>query len=121
MSQPITSLTAEDLRGEKRIDMSYAQFLEFCDEDVHAEWEDGETIIFMPPGSRHQDVVTFLVTLLRTFTEFFRLGTVLTAPFEMKASPQSNAREPDILFVAQNNMARLTEALSLDCVAWVLA
>jgi Uma2 family endonuclease len=93
---------------ERRLRMSYEEFLAWADEDTHAEWVDGEVIVFMPKP-RHQDVVTFLVTLLRLFVQFFRLGQVLTAPVEMKATPTGNAREPDILFVAQENLARITE------------
>lgn len=94
---------------EQRISMSYEQFLTELDEDVHAEWIDGETIIFMPPTRKHQAVVRFLVTLLSTFVDFFQLGEVLVAPFEMKATPDGNAREPDILFIAQTNLARLSD------------
>lgn len=93
---------------EKRLRMSYEEFLEWADEDTHAEWVDGEVIVFMPKP-RHQDLVTFLVTLLRLFVQFHRLGQVLTAPVEMKPTPTSNAREPDIIFIAQENLARVTE------------
>jgi Uma2 family endonuclease len=93
---------------EKRLRMSYEEFLAWADEDTHAEWVDGEVIIFMPKP-RHQDVVTFVVTLLRLFVQFFHLGRVLTAPVEMKPTPTSNSREPDIIFIAQENLARLTE------------
>ncbi|MFN8493656.1 MAG: Uma2 family endonuclease [Caldilineaceae bacterium] len=93
---------------EKRLRMSYEEFLAWANEDTHAEWVDGEVIIFMPKP-RHQDIVTFLVTLLRLFVQFHRLGQVFTAPVEMKVTPTSNAREPDILFVAQDNLARITE------------
>jgi Uma2 family endonuclease len=93
---------------EKRLRMSYEEFLAWADEDTHAEWVDGEVIVFIPKP-RHQDVVTFLVTLLRLFVQFYRLGQVLTAPVEMKVTPTSNAREPDILFIAQENLARITE------------
>lgn len=110
MLQVKEPILPELVRGEKRIEMTYEQFLEFCDEDVHAEWEDGEIIVFMPPGPRHQDIVMFLSTVMRLFAEFFQLGKVLPAPLEMKASPTSNAREPDILFIARANLIRLDEA-----------
>ncbi|MFN8493650.1 MAG: Uma2 family endonuclease [Caldilineaceae bacterium] len=96
-------------RQEQRIRMSYEAFLTQIDEHAHAEWVNGETIIFMPPTSEHQDLSGFLIALLRAFVDFFRLGTILPAPFEMKPTPESNAREPDIVFVAQENRWRLTE------------
>jgi Uma2 family endonuclease len=103
------TLVKEERRQEQRIPMRYEDFLASFDEDVHAEWVDGEAIVFMPPLTRHQDVVLFLATLLRTFVEFFRLGRVLVAPLEMKVMPDSNAREPDILFVATENLWRITD------------
>lgn len=102
-------VTLAPLVEEKRLRMSYEEFQAWSDEeDIHAEWVDGEVIVFMPKP-RHQDLVTFLVTLLRLFVQFQRLGQVLTAPIEMKATPTSNAREPDIIFIAQENLARITE------------
>jgi Uma2 family endonuclease len=88
--------------------MSYEEFLAWAGEDVHAEWVDGEVIVQMPPKEEHQNVLTFLATLLRTYAEAFDLGRVLVAPFEMKLSPDGPAREPDILYVARENLHRLT-------------
>ena len=96
-------------RQEQRIRMSYAEFLTQIDEHAHAEWVNGEAIIFMPPTSEHQDIAGFLIALLRAFVRFYRLGIVLPAPFEMKLTPDSHAREPDILFVAQGNRSRITD------------
>jgi Uma2 family endonuclease len=93
---------------EKRTPMNYEAFLAWADEHTHVEWEEGEAIVFMPKP-RHQDIVTFLVAIMRFFAQFFHLGQVFTAPLEMKVAPTSNAREPDILFIARTNLARLTE------------
>lgn len=94
-------------RQEQRFRMSYEEFLGWADER-HAEWTNGEAILFVPKP-RHQDIVTFLVTLMRLFVQFYELGKLLTAPLEMKVTPTSNAREPDILFVAREHSDRLTE------------
>ncbi|MCB0091687.1 MAG: Uma2 family endonuclease, partial [Caldilineaceae bacterium] len=95
---------------ELRIPMTYAQFLTELNEDVHAEWVDGETILFMPPKPDHQRVVSFLLTVIRLFVEHFNLGEILTAPVEMKPTPDSNSREPDLLFVARDNLERFGDA-----------
>ncbi|MEJ5251627.1 MAG: Uma2 family endonuclease [Armatimonadota bacterium] len=92
-----------------RLRMSYERFLQWADEDVHAEWVDGEVIVFMPPKERHQDLVGFLTTLLNTYVGAFDLGTVVLAPFEMRLSPSGPSREPDILFISAENLHRLTE------------
>ena len=94
----------------KSLDMSYEEFLRWADEDVHAEWVDGKVIVQMPPKEVHQSVIGFLYALVRLFASLFDLGRVHTAPFEMKLNlPHEPAREPDILFVANQNLDRLTE------------
>ncbi|NJO07640.1 MAG: Uma2 family endonuclease [Chloroflexaceae bacterium] len=94
--------------SEQRIPMSYEDYLEAVDTRAHAEWVNGEAIIFMPPSTRHQQIIGFLYRLIAEFVDLLQLGTVLIAPFEMKVSPTSNAREPDMLFVATAHLPRLT-------------
>ena len=93
---------------ERRLAMSYDEFLSWLGEDTHAEWIDGEVIVFMPPTFKHQAIVGLLHTLLSLFAELFDLGVVQVAPFEMRATPNSPAREPDLLFVAREHLDRLT-------------
>ncbi|MGQ9879390.1 MAG: Uma2 family endonuclease [Armatimonadota bacterium] len=92
-----------------RLRMSYEQFLQWAEEDAHAEWVDGEVIVFMPPKDRHQKIVQFLIALLSNYVDTFGLGEIRPAPFEMRLSPSGPSREPDILFIATENLHRLTE------------
>ena len=92
----------------QRLCMSYDEFLAWADEDMHAEWVNGEVIVQMPPKEPHQRVVAFLLKLLGLFIELFQLGRLLPAPFEMRAVPDGSAREPDLLFVAREHLDRLT-------------
>lgn len=94
---------------ELRIPMTYQQFLTELDESVHAEWVDGETILFMPPTPEHQETVSFLLALIKFYVDYFKLGKVLAAPVEMKPTPNSNSREPDLLFVAHENLHRFSK------------
>lgn len=94
---------------EVRIPMGYEEFMVAFDEDVHAEWVNGEAIIFMPAAIRHQKIVTYLMKLLGIYIDFFRLGQLFTAPTQMKVSAESSAREPDILFVKSENQGNLEE------------
>lgn len=94
--------------AEQRIPMSYEEFLAQIDEDAHAEWVAGEVIVFMPPSPRHQIVSDFLTILFATYANLFGLGQVISAPVEMRALPGGSAREPDILFVAQAHLDRIT-------------
>ena len=84
--------------------LSFEEFLEWYDEQ-HAEWVDGEIEMGQPPNLEHQEDSDFLMTLLRLFVETRDAGKVISAPFLMRL--EKAGREPDILFVAKENMHRL--------------
>ena len=92
--QPATASTVQS----QRLRMSYEEFLAWADEDVHAEWVDGEVIIQMPPKEPHQRVVAFLIRLMGLFIQLYNLGRLLPAPFEMRAFPDgaSTRARPDL-------------------------
>lgn len=92
---------------------TYEEFLASMDEDVRAEWVDGEVIRMSPASDRHQDISDFLTALLRFFVEAHDLGVVRSAPFQMKLGPGLSGREPDILFVSTECRERL-KATFLD-------
>ncbi len=87
------------------LEMSYEAFLEWADEDTAAEWVDGKVILMSPPSDRHQDLSDFLTALMRIFVEEHGLGKVRSAAFQMKLA--TSGREPDILFVAKENLDRV--------------
>ena len=89
------------------LEMSYEAFLEWADEDTLAEWVDGKVVLMSPPSERHQDLSDFLTALMRHFAEAHGLGKVRSAPLQMKLGANLSGREPDILFVANENLARL--------------
>lgn len=104
MQQPI----APD-RQEQRISMTYDEFLAAFEDSTHVEWVNGEAIVFMPPDIRHQRLVQFLALLLALYVRHTRAGEIFFAPLEMRAQPGGNARGPDILYVAREHQARITE------------
>lgn len=89
--------------------LTYEEFLAWVPEGTHAEWVDGEVLYMSPVSKIHQRLVLFLSTLMETFAEVRKLGIVLTAPFQMKISPESPGREPDLVFIATEHLARLKE------------
>lgn len=101
--------TASPPTQEQRIPMSYEEFLAYGDDTTHAEWVNGEVIVFLPPHLRHQHTLAFLLELLRRFCRMGNLGAIVVAPFEMRVTPDGPAREPDLLFVANDHLERLTE------------
>jgi Uma2 family endonuclease len=93
----------------QRLRMTYEEFLAWAGEDTRAEWVNGEVIIHMPPKDRHQALLWFLSTLLGLFVSLFKLGKVRFSPFEMKLGPEGPSREPDLLFISNAHLDRLTE------------
>jgi Uma2 family endonuclease len=87
--------------------ITYEEFLDWADEDTLAEWVNGEVVMYSPASEPHQRIVGFLLTVMRIFVEQRDLGTVLSAPFQMKL--EHSGREPDLVFVAQEHLDRLKE------------
>jgi len=76
---------------------------------TYEEWVEGEVVVLGPASRRHQEVVDFLVQTLGVFVQARGLGVVLSAPFQMKTGPDLPGREPDVLFVARENLGRLRD------------
>ena len=87
--------------------MTYEEFLDWIDDETHAEWVDGEVIFMSPVSSKHQDIGGFLMPLIRHFAEAHDSGIVRYDPFQMKTGPDLPGRAPDILFLAKENLSRL--------------
>jgi Uma2 family endonuclease len=93
--------------------ISFEEFMRWLDEDTRAEWVDGEIIMMSPASDQHQDLVEFLIVILRFFNETHEAGWLRVAPFIMRTSVHPSGREPDILFVAQER-AHLVQPTFLD-------
>lgn len=97
--------------------ISYDEFLRKYS-GVHAEWIGGEVITLMTASNRHQDLVDWLIAILRMFVETYNLGWIRSAPFNMQMPHLERGREPDILFVTQERLhivqsSHLAEAADL--------
>lgn len=88
--------------------MSYEAYLDWCDEDTHAEWVNGEVIVHMPPFDIHQLVLNYLNHLLDLYVVQLDLGKVFIAPFEMRLQTEKSARQPDIFVVIGENQKHLS-------------
>ena len=105
-------LEASDFSSDPKaltMKMTYEEFLEWLDEDTHAEWINGEVIFMTPISIEHQNLGRFLLSLISHFADLHRLGIVAYDPFQMKTAPELPSRAPDILFVANENLSRLEE------------
>ncbi|HLJ54837.1 MAG TPA: Uma2 family endonuclease [Chthonomonadaceae bacterium] len=101
--------------------MTYQEFLDWADEDVHAEWVDGAveyTHLSIDPDTQeltmsvsrtHTKIGKFLIRLLESWIEDTQAGELQYAPFQMKTGPDLPGREPDVFFVATEHLDRLRE------------
>lgn len=90
--------------------MTFEEFLDWLEEDMHVEWADGEVIVKnMSPVTRaHQSVNVFLVTLINLFAVKHHLGEVFTQEYLMRLRSRPSGREPDLIFVANEHVDRIT-------------
>jgi Uma2 family endonuclease len=85
--------------------MTWEEFLEWHPDSGMAEWVDGEAFVMAPPATNHQLISGFLYRCLNSYAELKGLGIVFVAPVQMKLL--RSGREPDVLFVANENRARI--------------
>lgn len=93
--------------------VTFEEFLEWCDEDTHAEWVNGAIVMMSPASDQHQDLCDFLLAVLRLYVEAHKLGWVRSAPFHMRTEVHPSGREPDLMFVIGERM-HLVQPTYLD-------
>ncbi len=98
----------EDAKDKEEY-MSYEDFLDFCDEDTLAEWVNGKIERYSPASYGHQDLARWLISLLSIYLEIKKLGVICPAPFQMKTGRDLPGREPDIIFLKNENLGMLKE------------
>ena len=99
----LTDSQANDTQAK----ISYEEFLEWMNDERHAEWVNGEIIEMSPISDRHEDLSGFLKPLLRHFVEAHQLGIIRSEPFQMKPALSLPGRAPDFFFVATSHLDRM--------------
>jgi Uma2 family endonuclease len=84
--------------------MTEEEFVDWYDEDVKAEWVDGEVILMAPASGEHVDLGGWLYMLLRLFVERRDLGKIRGPEFMIRLAKRPSRRVPDILFVAKDRL-----------------
>jgi len=88
--------------------ISYQAYLDLANDAQIMEWVNGEVITYMPPLLEHQNLVSYLNTILRLYAQLLQLGQIIPAPFAVQLWPDGPAREPDLFFLSQKNEKGLT-------------
>ncbi|MGQ0466074.1 MAG: Uma2 family endonuclease [Sporichthyaceae bacterium] len=81
------------------------EFYELLDEDSPWELLDGR-LVMSPASRRHEDLFTFLVTLLRGWVDERGGGVVLGSRYPMRLDPRWSP-EPDVLVVTDEHRDRI--------------
>jgi Uma2 family endonuclease len=84
----------------------------------HAEWEAGK-VIPLVNNWQHQQLIIFFTALFDLFLDLRPIASMAIVGFQMKWSPDSPGREPDIMLILNEHRGRIQET-SLDGVADVV-
>ena len=94
--------------------VTFEEFLEWCDEDTHAEWVNGAIVMMSPASDQHQQLLGFLFTIIQLFNQAHdQSGWLQIAPFPMRTEVHPSGREPDLMFVTRERM-QLVQPTFLD-------
>ena len=90
--QPVPDLT-----------MTEAEFVDWCPDDLRAEWVDGRVILMSPSNVDHDDLNTWFTTMMRTFVEESESGRIFH-DLTIRLADQRRRRVPDLMFVATHRL-----------------
>jgi len=98
--------------GDYRVtiqNVSFAEFLEFADEDIACELLDGVLVITSPAGYEHKAIFRFLLIFLDQVGVRANIGRALGSRFAVRLDPKW-APEPDVIFYGNQKRALVKEA-----------
>lgn len=97
-----------ELKQQPKLRITEDDFYRLADEDSNEECLDGALWVREPASIRHEDLFTFLLTLLRGFVDERGGGIVLGSRYPMRLDGRWSP-EPDILAVRDEHLGRVTE------------
>jgi Uma2 family endonuclease len=87
--------------------LTEADFYDLADEDSNWEYLDGRLVMASPASERHEDLFSFLITLLRAYADENGGAVVRGSRFPMRLDPRWSP-EPDILVVRTSRRHLIT-------------
>lgn len=95
---------AEQLCGQPvpGIRMTEDEFDAWCDEDVRAEWIDGEVILLSPSNIPHVSLNIWLTNLLTMVADADDAGQVFAVDAQIRLAIVKQRRNPDVMFIAKS-------------------
>ena len=95
------------LETQVRLRMTEDEFETWCDEDVKAEWVNGEVILMSPSNLKHVLVAGFLLNLMSLYARRRDLGVVVGPEFQIRFAKLRRRRVPDVLFISKDRLDAL--------------
>jgi Uma2 family endonuclease len=80
--------------------MTEEEFEAWCDEDVAAEYVDGEVIVHSPVRVRHSELALFLASLMKLVVDGQAAGRVMGPEVQTRLRPGLR-RIPNVMFIAR--------------------
>ncbi len=87
--------------------MTWEEWLAWAPDSRITEWVDGEVIEMSPISQAHDAIFRWFITVLHFFVYKNHLGEIRAAPSVLKFSTIRRGREPDLMFVATENVHRI--------------
>ena len=91
-----------------RVGLTYSDYAALPDDGRRYELHQGELSVTPSPGTRHQDAVLALGSLLREHVRSRRLGKVFVAPTDCILS-DTTVVQPDVLHIAADRLSIISE------------
>src|SRR5687767_12267129 len=91
-------------RRPRKLRMTEQEFIAWANDEVRAEWVDGEVIVMPPENEEHATLSWWLLTLVTLFVEHRDLGRVLGSQYTVRFGTLRRRRLPDVLFVAKSRV-----------------
>jgi Uma2 family endonuclease len=95
---------SQRLRGEPipGVRATEEEFDAWCDEDVRAEWIDGEVILLSPSNIPDADLNLWLGAIIRLVVELEDAGQVFTDQVQVRLEAVKQRRNPDVVLVTKS-------------------
>lgn len=113
MTPTIERATASAVKdaSDTPLRMTWEEYLDWLDEDKHAEWVNGEVVMHSPVSRTHNNIGRFLMTITSAWLEHTGAGELFYEPFQMRTGPDLPLRCPDLFVVLEENKSRVKENL----------
>jgi Uma2 family endonuclease len=103
----VQQATLPEVIRERRIPMTFDEFLDWAPDDGQAEWVEGWGIAYMSNSSRHERVLEFLRSLIAAYLMITDRGELFSANMIMRLRSRPSGRMPDLFVVLTEHRDRV--------------